>query len=184
MTTHKRTGIKVSIAVAVLIVSFLVFKQVQLWSFSKSPNEMEAFVVDEFPRAKQVIVYSLNPRCPKYDRTEGPPSNRPKMYEWEVFGQVELTSAKERNTVAAAFLDSLRMARDERYLCFQPRHGIKIVTADGREASFVLCFECNAVVGYGLPEGATGEYLADLGQARLNRLLDKYGIKRDAPKDS
>jgi hypothetical protein len=58
------------------------------------------------------------------------------------------------------------------------------VTTDGREASFVLCFECNAVAAYGLPAGDTGAHLADLGQSRLNRLLDKYGIKRDKPAGS
>lgn len=185
MRAQPRSGIIAGIVVAVLIVSVLAFKQVQLWAFREPAGDIEAFLVEEFPTAKQVVLYSLHPVEVKHQRPiEGPPSNRPLLQGWEILGQVELTSAKERESVGAAFLDSLRLARDERYLCFSPRHGVKMVTADGREASFVLCFECNAVAGYGLPGGDAGAHLADLGQRRLNRLLDKYGIKRDDPASS
>jgi hypothetical protein len=185
MRAQPGRGIIVGVVFAVLVVSFLVFKQVELWAFKEPAGEIEAFLVAELPKAKQVVIYSLHPVEVKHQRpVVGPPSNRPLLQDWEIFGQVELTSTKERESLGVAFLDSLRLARDERYLCFSPRHGVKIVTADGREALFVLCFECNAVAGYGLPGGDAGAHLANLGQRRLNRLLDKYGIKRDEPASS
>lgn len=188
MSTHKRRGITAGIVLGVLVVSLLLFKHLQLWVVApegRPMGDIEAFVVEELPRAQQVVIYSLDPVKFKHRReVAGPPSNRPLLHDWEILGQVELASLKEKETVRAAFLDSLRLARDERYMCFSPRHGLKIVTADGRESTFVLCFQCNVVAAYGLPQGDTGAHLAELGQKRLNGLLDKYGIKRDDPAGS
>lgn len=185
MSAHKKKGILAGIIVAVLAISFLAYKQMQLWRFKEPAGEIEAFLVAELPKAKQVIIYSLEPYAEqRRKQMTDPPSNRPLLHQWEILGQVEVHSAEEREIIGAAFLDSSRLARDERAACFSPRHGIKLVTADGRETSFVLCFQCNAVVAYGLPDGNTGAYLGDLGQSRLNHLLDKYGIKRDDPSHS
>src|SRR5215218_7422920 len=111
MNAHNRRGIIASIAVAVLSVSFLAFKQIQLWGFRGPAGEIEAFLVAELPKAKQVVIYSLNPVKPRHQRIEGPPSNRPKLHDWEILGQAELSSNKEYDIVATAFLDSLRRAR-------------------------------------------------------------------------
>ncbi|RBP47908.1 hypothetical protein DES53_101708 [Roseimicrobium gellanilyticum] len=188
MRAQQRRGIIAGIVLGVLVVSLLLFKHLELWVLEpegRPVGKIEAFVAAELSKAKQVVIYSLDPVKLNHRREiAGSPSNRPLFHEWEILGQVDLTFSKERETVRAAFLDSLRLARDETYMCFSPRHGLKILTVDGREASFVLCFECNAVLAYGLPAGKVGAHLADLGESRLNRLLDKYGLKRDAPAGS
>ncbi len=149
-------------------------------------SRMEMFLRQELPGAKEVVLYSLDP-CDwsRYQAVlAGPPYLGPRLGRWRILGELELKTAKERDLAVSGLVESMRGASELRYLCFNPRHGLRLVTREGREAVFVLCFECNAVSAEGLPHGEDGGFLGDAGLARINRLLDKHGITRDKPEES
>ena len=74
---------------------------------------------------------------------------------FRVLGQTSITSTEIRRKLVAAF--ELGVSENDGVIaaCFNPRHGIRVVHR-GKQADFVICFECRQVRVVG--EGA-GEFL-------------------------
>ena len=63
---------------------------------------------------------------------------------WKVLGKTTITDAGVRNDLISAFKKGVPRRKIEPVDCFNPRHGIKLVS-DGITHEFVICFECYQV---------------------------------------
>jgi len=62
---------------------------------------------------------------------------------YPVLGRAEISDASTRNELAHRLLQSIEESSGAQYLCFHPRHGLRVRKGDV-ELDLVLCFECSA----------------------------------------
>ena len=63
---------------------------------------------------------------------------------WKVLGKTTITDEGLRDDLISAFKKGVPRRKIEPVDCFNPRHGIKLVS-DGITHEFVICFECYQV---------------------------------------
>ncbi len=71
-----------------------------------------------------------------------------KFHGYRVLGQTDVTDHISRERVAATITNAIRDFNGLVAACFNPRHGVRIITPQGTTYDFVICFECNSVAIY------------------------------------
>jgi hypothetical protein len=127
--------------------------------------------------AKKVFLYSLEPgEAGKRD----PSGDCVGLcyYGWTVLGQVEISPRSGLTGQIAAWLKNPEP--DETVLCFDPRHGIRVITSK-KTVDFVICFECKGVEVYVDSQPVEVSLPPSNVQRDWDRLLKKAGIKLAEP---
>jgi hypothetical protein len=140
--------------------------------------ERKQFIADlakHLDKADRIDLLRINPRA----LPEGNPERKKELHGYEVLSEVRIDS-KEQRKEAAAFLgktlhwDDLRMAG-----CFNPRHGLRVVSGR-RRLDFLICFECHRVMVF---DG--GKQIAELPTVdtdkknTIERLLEEAQKKKE-----
>jgi hypothetical protein len=95
---------------------------------------------------------------------------------YRILGQVRLEKAEQRKEVATFLGKALHWNILRQALCFNPRHGLRVVH-DKRTLELVICFECNRIEVY--EGGEIQETVTVL--AEKHEVIER--ILRDAGKD-
>ena len=85
-------------------------------------------------------LFSLDP----YNRDTDPKQNR--FHHFVVLGSTDV-SASDRHQIVEALIAGVAESDGSLALCFEPRHGIRVIHADKRY-DFVICFECLQIYWY------------------------------------
>ena len=144
--------------------------------FKKSQARI-ADEIEKIPASSiKLFLYSLDPH--DVNRFEGKlPENSDKSFHWmPILGSVEIIPLQEKTNLLGALAKGVRESEGLAANCFDPRHGLKIVTKSATN-DFVICFECLQVQAYGLP--SSNRFLTSGSPAAtFNKILDKYKIKK------
>ena len=89
---------------------------------------------------------------------------------WKVLGKTTITDAGVRNVLIAAFEKGVPRRNMEPVDCFNPRHGIKLVS-DGITHEFVICFECYQVEWHSPRSTRGGFQITSSPQATFDKIL-------------
>ena len=137
--------------------------------------DLEAFARE----ATTITVHSIDPAM--IEEEGEPKSVGTWFHHYGSLGSQQAQETGELAAVRTAVLQALQSIQwdDEPYMCFEPRHGLRLEKG-GEVLDFLLCFECeNSHVYY------RGEYqlgpIGRLGQEELNAFLDKHAIPRVRP---
>ena len=98
------------------------------------------------------------------------------FYGYPILGKVEIVPPQERIKLLNAFAKGVRESSGDAANCFNPRHGIRIVTETSTN-DFVICFECLQVQAYGFNGGQFFSTGSSPGIV-FNSFLSQYHIKR------
>jgi hypothetical protein len=136
-----------------------------------------ADAIEKVPASEmRLFLYSLDPH--DASRFGGKlPENSAKSFHWmPILGCVEIVPFQEKTNLLGALAQGVRASDSIVANCFDPRHGLRIVTKSSTN-DFVICFECLQVQAYGFAPSSyflTGNSPA----ATFNNLLDEYKIKK------
>jgi hypothetical protein len=131
----------------------------------------------EISAANEVVIYSLEPGNAAKREDKGACVGLC-YYGWAVLGQTRISLRSLPVRQIKSWLD--KPESDEQSLCFEPRHGVRIVTATS-VIDFVVCFECDAVEIY-VDAKASGHALSPSNvQVDWDRLLSKAGVRLAQP---
>ena len=139
------------------------------------PNNVHAVLEN----AKQFVLYS----------TEPTPSPTPLSHEKErfhgygVLGKMTVADPAPKKQLLAALYDGIAEAqrptkegfRHTAAGCFNPRHGIRALSQDGKVVDLLICFSCRNAKAYA-GKDATGFGITKTPQAFFDRLLKANGI--------
>jgi hypothetical protein len=127
------------------------------------PDEVTLFSIDGMSM--------LNP----VDRAK--PADRELLYEFPVLGRVPITDPELRRRVVTAVKRDLDGSDLEGYLCFHPRHVLRVVKG-GRTTDLVICFQCNRYRVYvdGKPARAEDLPVGKSSRELLNQILAGAGV--------
>jgi hypothetical protein len=133
--------------------------------------------IEKIPASNaKLFLYSLDPH--DVSRFEGKlPENSAKSFHWmPILGSVEIIPLQEKTNLLGALAKGVRESDGLEANCFDPRHGLRIVTKTATN-DFVMCFECLQVQASGFP--SSGNFLTSGSPAgTFNKFLDKYKIKK------
>ena len=133
--------------------------------------------IEKIPASKvKLFLYSLDPHDVR--RFEGKlPENSEESFHWiPILGRVEIVSTQEKTNLLFAFAKGVRECNGLVASCFDPRHGIRIVT-ETTTNDFVICFECLQVEAHGFGS-IQGFETSGSPNATFNKFLDEYKIKK------
>jgi hypothetical protein len=158
-----------------LFAAFIIVSiSLNLWS---SPLSREQLIA-QIRSAKEIIVYSLEPAQPEMRDSNGECMGLC-YYGWPVLGQV--TMSARSNQQVKQVVNWLKKAESEGHsLCFEPRHGIRVVTSNNT-LDFVICFECDTAEVYVDAIGTDISLEPANAQKDWDRLLKKAGVKLAQP---
>jgi hypothetical protein len=124
----------------------------------------------------RLYFYSLDPH--DASRFEGKlPEISNKSFHWmPVLGNVEIIPLQEKTNLLGALAQGVRENSGEAAMCFDPRHGLRVVTKSATN-DFVICFECLQVQAYGFTPSSSF-YVSGSPAVTFNKILDKYKIKK------
>lgn len=107
------------------------------------PNE----AVAALKTGKKFILFSLEPPS---DRKLGAPEPKPEQshHGFRILGSTELADTEARVSAIAAITDAVRHFDGALAACFEPRHSLRVIAANGTTHDFVACFECHQVYVY------------------------------------
>jgi hypothetical protein len=108
---------------------------------SRIPGKSKAIL----ERADEFQLLSLEPRFQRGSKPDD-------FHGYKVLGAMPIRDAKTRKRFVAAFEKGITQNDGVIAACFNPRHGI-IVTRNGQQADFVICFECFQFQVYGVDHG-------------------------------
>lgn len=160
----------------VLVISLLVSLRVlvPLSLFSKKiPSDVRAALQNP----EHAVLYSIDPYIRrKYgDDNKLLPEPRPGevFHDHTVLGTLEL-DGKKASRAAGAFQYSLTWPDVSEFMCFDPRHGLR-VTSGGHVYDFLLCYECRQIVVFRDGVGV-GSRTASGSPQTLNALLTEANV--------
>jgi hypothetical protein len=133
--------------------------------------------VEKIPVLKvQLFLYSLNPHDERrFDRSL--PENSDQLFHgFPILGRVEMTSVQEKEKLLTAFARGIRKSNSLEYACFDPRHGIRIIS-EGATNDFVICFECQQVESFGF-DSTQGFLISSSPRSTFDGFLDEYKIEK------
>jgi hypothetical protein len=139
--------------------------------------EAEAAKITALPIAKaQFFLYSLNPG----ESRRRDDSNAGEAFHHHiVLGKAQITNAEDKNALMSALAKGIRESDPERMMCFNPRHGIRLII-DSSTNDFLICFECQLIKTFGFNDDKS--FSTTPSPAPLfNEILDKYKLKREPP---
>jgi len=96
-------------------------------------NRLPDDIVSLLSRARKFELVSVDPVSEA--GSQGP------YFGFRVLGRARIVPKADRSTLVKALLKSIRDARPESFLCFNPRHALH-VEDDGRTLDVLVCFEC------------------------------------------
>jgi hypothetical protein len=144
--------------------------------FKKSQARI-ADEIEKIPASNiKLFLYSLDPH--DVSRFEGKlPENSAKSFHWmPILGSVEIIPLQEKTNLLGALAQGVRENSGEAAMCFDPRHGLRVVTKSSTN-DFVICFECLQVQSFGFTPSSYF-YVSGSPAATFNKLLDKYKMKK------
>jgi hypothetical protein len=133
-----------------------------------SPSSIRA----AFEKASQVELYSLDPIFPEKEADKA-------FHGWKVLGKLTIKDEKPRKLLAAAVDKGFKEGKEKKD-CFQPRHGIRIVS-EFQTIDLVICFQCYKTQIVVAENDGVDVSIANSPQPALDKLLTDAGIKL-APK--
>ena len=89
---------------------------------------------------------------------------------WKVLGKTTITDSSVHKKIVAAFEKGIPKKEIEPVDCFNPRHGIRVVS-DGTTHEFVICFECYRVERHSARSTRSGFQITPSPQATFDRIL-------------
>lgn len=102
----------------------------------------------DLDKAERMELYRLNARA----LPEGNPQKKKEFHGYEILAEVTVSSGNQRKGAAAFLGSKLHWSEFRKAACFNPRHGMKLVSGK-RTLEFLICFECWQVDVY---EGGKG----------------------------
>jgi hypothetical protein len=84
-------------------------------------------------------IFSLDPK--RLDKNDSDSSSS--LHGFKILGRSTLDSESERMRLISALQFGAKWNLGLASLCFVPRHGIRVIDADGEPIDLVICFECN-----------------------------------------
>lgn len=96
------------------------------------------FEVDD---VKQLELYSLAPRGK--DDSE-PKQTQETFHGWRVLGKTTIPDSRLQSKISRKLTEGLESQHGGRAACFEPHHGLRIVTDEGT-TDMVICFMCDQV---------------------------------------
>jgi hypothetical protein len=141
-----------------------------------SPSSSER-IAAKISAAADVVIYSLEPGDAAKKDDEGACVGLC-YYGWTVLGQTRISSRSLPVKQIKSWLK--KPVSGEQALCFEPRQGVRIVTATG-VVDFVVCFECDAVQTYVDAEAVAVAFSPSNVQLDWDRILSKAGIRLAQP---
>ena len=110
-------------------------------------NNLPDEAVAAFKTGTKFVLFSLEPPI---TRDPEKPQLKPEEghHGFAIFGSTELADAPSRASAVAAITDAVRGFDGLLALCFEPRHSLRVIAANGTTYDFVTCFECHQVYVY------------------------------------
>jgi len=134
---------------------------------ARIPEEISALPVEQSP----FLLYSLDPDGGMKDVV-----NSKLFHGYRIHGKADIKNAEDKRTLIDAFVKGIRESDLSSALCFNPRHGIRLVVNSSTN-DFVICFEGRQVMVYGFDDNKD-ILTADSSAAVFNDFLDKFHLKR------
>jgi hypothetical protein len=125
----------------------------------------------------EVTLFSIDGMSQRNPLDRDKPTDKELLYEFPVLGRVSITDPELQRRVVTAVKQDLNSSKGDRYLCFFPRHVLRVVKA-GRTIDFVICFQCNDYHVYvdGEPAKARTRSVDTSSQELLNKILTDAGV--------
>ena len=182
----------------------LIFKEAQVDPKATAvvPNDLPAEVVAALKTGTKFVLFSLEPPVTSVEE----PHLKPGMskdqevkelqraikelklnpseghHGYTILGSTELADAAAQASAIAAITDAVRGFDGTLAACFEPRHSLRVIAANGTRYDLVACFECRQVYVY---RGDTRIGTAGMtgSQKRLDDLLvtAKIPLAKPAP---
>jgi hypothetical protein len=92
---------------------------------------------------------------------------------YRILGSAVITDTETRKKLVFAFKKAIAENFGVEAACFNPRHGIR-VTRNGKEADFVICFQCAQVEVYG--DVQSHILISNSAQQLFDRVLVSQGV--------
>jgi hypothetical protein len=124
----------------------------------------------------KLFLYSLNPHDARFFEGKLPENSKTVFHRYPILGRVEILSSQDKTNLLHAFAKGVRESDGTIANCFDPRHGIRVITSMTTN-DFVICFECLQVQAYGFTPSGFFTTTASSGIV-FNKLLDKHRIKK------
>ena len=124
----------------------------------------------------QLFLYSLDPSGGIGDDV----NTEQVFHGFTILGKAEITIEGDKAALLRAFAQGIRESDGLVAACFNPRHGLRLVTGSSTN-DFTICFECRSVSVYGFNHGR-GFLITASPSGTFNELVDKYHLER-AKKD-
>jgi hypothetical protein len=148
----------------------------------RSPEDaLLRFLEQEYPKAKEVVIYSLDPdAAPEHVGAEAPKTEQ--FWGCSVLGKVALVDADDRGEAKVGMIDAVKSGtQDYSMACFDPRHAFRITTQNETVVTIALCYDCGAVKFTGIRSLGLGCQIGSGGWERLTNLQAKHKLPRDIP---
>jgi hypothetical protein len=142
------------------------------------------FLKTEYPRAKEVTLYSLDPEA-RWERPNEDAQKREQFWDCDVLGKVRLMDSKEREHARAGVREAVESGnQDAHSACiFEPRHALRITTESDKLVTIALCYKCGQLKFTGIPGQYSECSIGGCGMGRLSALQSEHKLLRNIPKD-
>ncbi len=124
----------------------------------------------------KLILFSIDPHDTRIFSGKLPENSDEVFHQYPILGSIEIVSNEEKKTSLRAFAKGIRESDGTTMRCFDPRHGLRIITESATN-DFVICFECLSVKAYGFPP-AQNFLTTHSPQEIFDNFLDKNQIKK------
>ncbi len=136
-----------------------------------------ADAIDKISVSKaKLFLYSLNPHDSRIFEGKLPKSPDQVFHGFPILGLAQIVSTQEKTNLLGAFASGVRASDGFIASCFNPRHGIRVIT-ESTTNDFVICFECLQVESYGFGS-IRGFRTGGSANTVFNKFLDEYKIKK------
>lgn len=149
----------------------------------------ESEIEQAIQKADSYTLYSLEPSISlgtseSEEKGSGKKVSTKKFHGWRILGKTKIDS-KQQNSIAKVFSKALKNYAEDDYMCFNPRHGIRISRKGQPQLDLVICFECGKFTAYHGKKDREGMYFkvgndADA-VATFNSVLKTRGIQLPPP---
>jgi hypothetical protein len=119
-----------------------------------------------FLNGSKLTLYRLKPEL----QTEGE-----KFRDFTVLGKTEIDTVPHQKELKAAFINGMAAAKPA--VCFNPSHGLRAVSSDGKTVDVVISFECGKFTVYSGDARSEGGINAENLEAPFNQILNNAGIE-------
>jgi hypothetical protein len=149
-----------------------------------------AYVASEFIRSvpayasepDELVLFSIDGNDHGWDPGMGTtePNQRIRFYDFPVLGYTHIADPAVRRGVVAAVKKSMRFARPQGAMCFNPRHVLRVCKGEDT-VDLVVCYECGRYHCYRNGKKERAGTILDDSQPLLDKIVTDAGI-RLAPK--